>query len=79
VAFGDFDDPSPTPATLDVTAWWSDVMTVPCVGAGCTDARDAARLAAAGADFVAIGAAAWPAPANALRDIAPALANPPPG
>ena len=35
VTFGDFDDPSPTPAALDLTAWWGEIMTVPCVGTGC--------------------------------------------
>ncbi len=78
VVFGDFDDASPTDSTIDLTAWWSEVMTVPCVAAGCAGARDATRLAAAGADFIAVGAAAWPALANTLREIAPALAIPPP-
>src|SRR5262245_14848882 len=77
VAFGDFDDPSPRPATLELTEWWGEIMTVPCVGAGAAAARDAARLAAAGADFVALGAAAWDTLADTLRDIAPALAGPP--
>jgi thiamine-phosphate pyrophosphorylase len=76
VAFGDFDDSTPAHATLDLTAWWSEVMTVPCVGAGCADARDAARLAAAGADFIALGATAWPTLAETIREIA--LAIPPP-
>jgi thiamine monophosphate synthase len=76
VAFGDFDDPSPRPPTLDLTAWWGDIMTVPCVGAGCANGRDAARLVEAAADFVALGAAAWPTLAETLRDIASALAVP---
>jgi thiamine-phosphate pyrophosphorylase len=76
VTFGGFDDPSPAAAILELAAWWGEVMTVPCVGAGCTNARDAARLAAAGADFIAVGAAAWPALASTLRDIAAALATP---
>jgi thiamine-phosphate pyrophosphorylase len=76
VAFGDFDDPSSRPATLDLTEWWAEIMTVPCVGTGCANARDAARLAAAGADFIAIGPAVWPALADTLRDIAAALAVP---
>lgn len=75
VAFGAFDDPSPTVATIDLAAWWSEIMTVPCVGAGCAGARDAARLAAAGADFIAVGTAAWPALAEALREIATALSG----
>jgi thiamine-phosphate pyrophosphorylase len=53
VAFGDVDDASPTAATLDLAAWWSEVMTVPCVAApGATPAARAA-LADASADFIA--------------------------
>jgi thiamine-phosphate pyrophosphorylase len=74
VTFGDFDDPAPTPAALDLTAWWGEIMTVPCVGTGCATARDAARLAAAGADFIALGTVAWPAVETALREIAAELA-----
>ena len=69
-------DPSPTPAALDLTAWWGEIMTVPCVGTGCATARDAARLAAAGADFIALGTVAWPALDTALREIAAELALP---
>ncbi|MGH6960456.1 MAG: thiamine phosphate synthase, partial [Dongiaceae bacterium] len=29
VAFGDFDDPTPAAATIDLTAWWAEIMTVP--------------------------------------------------
>jgi thiamine-phosphate pyrophosphorylase len=76
VAFGDFDDASPATAALDLTAWWGETMTVPCIGTGCANARDATRLAAAGADFIAVGGAAWPALANTLRDFAAALAIP---
>jgi thiamine-phosphate pyrophosphorylase len=76
VTFGDFDDPSPTPAALDLTAWWGEIMTVPCVGTGCATARDAARLAAAGADFIALGTVAWPALETALREIAAELSLP---
>jgi thiamine-phosphate pyrophosphorylase len=73
VAFGDFDDPSPAAAALDLMEWWGEIMTVPCVGTGCAGPRDAARLAAAGADFIALGTAAWPALGDTLRDIAAAL------
>ena len=78
VAFGDFDDSAPRPATLDLTAWWAEIMTVPCVGTCCANAYDAARLAAARADFVALGAAAWSTLADTLRDISPALGVPAP-
>ena len=76
VSFGDFDDPSPAAAILDLTAWWSEIMTVPCVGAGCSSRADATRLAAAGADFIALGPAVWPALADTLRVIAAVLAAP---
>ena len=72
VAFGEFDDPSPAAAAIDLTEWWGEIMTVPCVGAGCANARDATRLAAAGADFIAIGTGLWPALAERLREIATA-------
>lgn len=77
VAFGDFDDPSPAAAAIDLTAWWGELMTVPCIGAGCASARDALRLAAAGADFIAVATAAWPALSDTLREIATALGRPP--
>jgi thiamine-phosphate pyrophosphorylase len=77
VAFGEFDDPSPAAATLDLAAWWGEIMTVPCVGAGCASARDAARLAAAGADFIGVGAPVWLGLADALREIAAELIPPP--
>jgi len=77
VVFGEFDDPSPAAATIDLTAWWAEIMTVPCVGTGCAGARDATRLAAAGADFIAVGAAVWsstpPGLAETLRGIASAM------
>jgi len=76
VAFGGFDDRSPAAATIDLAEWWSEIMTVPCVAAGCASARDAARLTVAGADFIALGAAAWPALADTLRDIALAVLTP---
>jgi len=75
VAFGDFDDPSPTAATIKLTEWWGEIMTVPCVGAGCAGARDATRLAAAGADFIAIGAPVWLGLVDALREIAAVLSG----
>jgi len=78
VAFGDFDDPSPAEATIELTEWWGEIMTVPCVGTGCANARDAARLAAAGADFIAVGTTAWRSPpglADALRGIASAMGD----
>jgi thiamine-phosphate pyrophosphorylase len=65
VAFGDFDDLSPAAAAFDLTEWWSELMTVPCVAAGCASARDATLLQAAGADFIAVAATLWRTPAAA--------------
>ncbi len=77
VAFGEFDDPSPAAATIDLTTWWAEIMTVPCVSTGCGGTRDATRLAAAGADFIAVGAPVWPSLVDALREIAAELIPPP--
>lgn len=54
IAFGAFDDPAPTAETLDNVAWWSAVITVPCVAAPGTTPDDRRALADAGADFVAV-------------------------
>jgi len=79
IALGDFDDAAPTETTVDLTAWWSETMTVPCVAAGCANARDAAVLANAGADFLAISPDASSTPEGLpalLRDIAAAAGSP---
>jgi len=41
---------------LDLVAWWSEIFELPCVGFDVDTADDAAALAAAGADFVAVPA-----------------------
>jgi thiamine-phosphate pyrophosphorylase len=61
VAFGGFDDAAPAAPTLELTAWWAALMTVPCVAAGCGGPDDAALLRDAGADFIAVGGP-WPDP-----------------
>jgi thiamine-phosphate pyrophosphorylase len=76
VAFGDFDDPAPAAATIELAEWWSEIMTVPCVGTGCVGAADATLLQATGADFLAVGAAAWPVLGDRLQEIATALSGP---
>ena len=38
----------------DLVAWWSEIFEVPCVAFDVDDAEDAAALASAGADFIAI-------------------------
>jgi thiamine-phosphate pyrophosphorylase len=39
---------------LELIGWWSEIFEVPCVAFDVEDAEDAAALAAAGADFIAI-------------------------
>jgi thiamine-phosphate pyrophosphorylase len=63
-------------ATLERVSWWAEVFQLPCVGyAGTAD--EVGPIAAAGADFVALGAFVWddPAgPAAAVRASAQAVA-----
>jgi thiamine-phosphate pyrophosphorylase len=50
------DQPGADPQVLcDTVSWWAELFEVPCVALGLPDAETAARLAAAGADFVAAG------------------------
>ena len=50
----------PFEETLERTLWWADIFETPCVAyAGGPD--DAEALAAAGADFVALGDSIWSA------------------
>jgi thiamine-phosphate pyrophosphorylase len=64
IAVGDLDAAAPDEAILDLIRWWSELMTVPCVAAGCSSVPAAQALRAAGADFIALGAPAWQAPAG---------------
>lgn len=43
----------------DMIAWWSQIVTVPCVAWDIASADDARRYADAGADFIAMGNAIW--------------------
>lgn len=45
-------------------AWWQEVMEIPCVAMGGTGHENAAALARAGADFLAVGDALWRHPAG---------------
>ena len=58
VAFGAFfpttTKPSRYRASLDLLAWWSEVMTVPSVAIGGITPQNCAPLVAAGADFLAV-------------------------
>jgi len=61
VMFGEPDRDGRRPrfeAVLERVTWWAEVLTVPCV-AYAESRAEAEALAAAGADFVAIGAPLW--------------------
>ncbi len=68
----------PDPAwTLERVAWWAEIFNVPCVGYAQTLA-DVGPLAGAGAEFVALGAAAFDdprGPAEAVREALAAMAE----
>jgi thiamine-phosphate pyrophosphorylase len=53
VAFGAH-EPDPGPADPELLGWWQELMLLPCVAFGAAAAEDCARLATAGADFVAV-------------------------
>ena len=48
----------PVEETLEWVGWWAEIFTVPCV-AFAPSLTDVGPLAAAGADFVALGDALW--------------------
>ena len=65
-------------AILERVGWWSEVFEVPCVALAAS-LDEVAPLAAAGADFVAVGDFVWTDPrgaAAALAAVAQALAAP---
>jgi thiamine-phosphate pyrophosphorylase len=51
----------PLEATLERVAWWAEVFQLPCVGYG-RSADEVGPIAAAGADFVALGSFVWTDP-----------------
>jgi thiamine-phosphate pyrophosphorylase len=53
VAFGAH-EPDPGPADPELLGWWQELMQLPCVAFGAAAPEDCARLATAGADFVAV-------------------------
>lgn len=64
----------------DLIAWWAEVMELPVVAEGVSSPEQAAALARAGADFVE-PAYIWTAPegpAEAIRALAAAIAEPAP-
>jgi thiamine-phosphate pyrophosphorylase len=64
---------------LDLVEWWAEIFEVPCVAFDIAAASDAAALASAGADFVAVRLASEMTSESvrtALRDYAAALSVP---
>lgn len=67
---GSLTDPADT---LEWIAWWAEIFTVPCVGFA-QSLRDVRALAAAGADFVALGDAVWADPRGPAEAVVEAFA-----
>lgn len=66
-------------ASPDILTIWQETMEVPCVAIGGITSDNAAGLAVAGADFVAVSAGVWAhpqGPAAAMRAFDAALAQP---
>jgi thiamine-phosphate pyrophosphorylase len=64
----------PLAAVVERVAWWADLFEPPCVGFA-ADLDSVAALAAAGADFVALGEAVWRHPGGAAAALAIASAS----
>ena len=65
-------------AQPEILTWWQGLFELPCVAIGGITPENAAGLAAAGADFVAVSAACWghpEGPAAAVRQFNQALAT----
>lgn len=63
VAFGAFfpttTKDAPILAEVEILAWWSEMMELPCVAIGGITAENCAPLVKAGADFLAVVGAVW--------------------
>jgi thiamine-phosphate pyrophosphorylase len=82
VAFGAFfpttTKDAPTVADPEILSIWQEVMEIPCVAIGGITADNAAGLAEAGADFLAVSAGVWGhagGPAAAVRALNAAIAQ----
>ncbi len=82
VAFGAFfpttTKDAPTKAEPEILTIWQETMETPCVAIGGITAQNAAIVAAAGADFVAVSAGVWAhpdGPAAAVKAINAAIAG----
>jgi thiamine-phosphate pyrophosphorylase len=77
VMFGEPDPDDRRPAfaaVLERVAWWAEVFEIPCVG-WAMNFDEAAALARAGADFVAIGEAVWRWPEGPAAAVAAAASR----
>jgi thiamine-phosphate pyrophosphorylase len=81
VAFGAFFPTTTKPSRFrpgaELLAWWSELMTVPCVAIGGITPENCAPLVEAGADFLAVVTAVWnhpEGPGAAVRAFARAIA-----
>jgi thiamine-phosphate pyrophosphorylase len=74
VAFGAFfpttTKDAPTTAESDILTIWQETMEVPCVAIGGITADNAAGLATAGADFLAVSAGVWAHPQGPAAAVA---------
>ncbi len=82
VAFGAFfpttTKDAPTQAEPEILTIWQQFMETPCVAIGGINAENAAGLAAAGADFLAVSAGVWAhpqGPVAAVKAIEAAIAQ----
>jgi thiamine-phosphate pyrophosphorylase len=62
------------PAILERIEWWAEVFEIPCVGYAAT-LDEVGPLAAAGADFVALGETVWDDPRGPAAAVADAAAR----
>jgi thiamine-phosphate pyrophosphorylase len=58
---------------LELVVWWSEIFEVPCVAFDVETLEEAATLARAGADFVALGMPRDAEPSRWVREVAGAL------
>jgi len=68
VSFGAF-DPEPQAPELEILSWWQEMMELPCVAMGGIALENAAELAEAGADFLALRNAVWNHPKGPLAAV----------
>ena len=66
--FGGPDEPGDAAYVAERVAWWAEIFNVPCVGY-CRDPADAAAMARAGAEFVALCDGIWDDPASAVAAV----------